>query len=177
MTGRPSYLLQKLVPTASKLGVTEDFVRHKFIHALPTSIFPVTQKSLSLQQLGSLADELMPFINEETSHMVSTPSTLSLHNKHSNNDSNNKATNVVRTNALVNAIGTFIALVSLVVNGLTKASAKSNLPQESPHLPHLDIHSPFLRTRKTTKASRSCNYSKLLHSKLLHQSCCIRSCI
>ena len=86
--------LQELMATASKLGVSEDLVRHKFIHALPTSIFPViaTQKYLSLPQLGSLADELMPFINEETSHMLSTPSTLSRHNKHSNN----KATNVVR---------------------------------------------------------------------------------
>ena len=97
MTGRSSYFLQELMATASKLSVSEDLVRHKFIHALPTSIFPLiaTQKSLSLQQLGSLANELMPFINKETLHMVSTPSTLSCHYKHSNNDSNNKATNVV----------------------------------------------------------------------------------
>ena len=96
MTGRPLYFLQELMATASKLGVSEDLVKHKFIHALPTSIFPViaTQKSLSLQQLGSLADEL--FTNKETSHMVSTPSTQSRHYKHSNYDSKNKATNVVR---------------------------------------------------------------------------------
>ena len=66
------------------------------------------------------------------------------------------------TNTLVNAVGTFnkkkdLALASLSVNGQTKATAKSNLPLESPHLPHLDIHPPFLRPRKTRKANRSSN--------------------
>ena len=38
----------------------------------------------------------MPFTNKETSHMVSTPSTLSRLYKHSINNSNNCATNIVR---------------------------------------------------------------------------------
>ena len=66
------------------------------------------------------------------------------------------------TNALVYAVGTFImekdlALAGLGINGLKKAIAKSNLPLNGPHLPHLDIHPPFHRSRKTRKASRSRN--------------------
>lgn len=67
MTGRPSAFLQDISSTARKLGVSEDLVRHKFIQALPSSISPVvaTQKTLSLQQLGKLADELMPFAQSQ----------------------------------------------------------------------------------------------------------------
>lgn len=63
MTGRPSYYLQELQTIASKVGVGEDLIRHQFLQALPARIQPVlaAQKTLSLSQLGTLADELMPF--------------------------------------------------------------------------------------------------------------------
>lgn len=70
MTGRPSYYLQELQSIASKVGVGEDLIRHQFLQALPTRISPVlaAQKTLSLSQLGTLADELMPFTNSD--HVV-----------------------------------------------------------------------------------------------------------
>ena len=63
MSGRPSVYLQELNATANKIGVGEDLIRHKFIQATPSTISPVlaAQKSLTLQQLGTLADELMPY--------------------------------------------------------------------------------------------------------------------
>ena len=67
MTGRPSIFLQDISNAAKKLGITDDLVRHKFVQALPSSISPVvaTQKELSLQQLGKLADELMPLAQSQ----------------------------------------------------------------------------------------------------------------
>ena len=62
MTGRPSCYLQELQSLATKAGVGEELVRHQFIQGLPAQIAPAVaaQKELSLQQLGTLADELMP---------------------------------------------------------------------------------------------------------------------
>ena len=71
MSGRPSVYLQELSATASKIGVGQDIVRHKFIQASPSAITPVlaAQKSLTLDQLGSLADELMPYFNDRVMHV------------------------------------------------------------------------------------------------------------
>lgn len=78
MSGRPSYYLQELNATATKVGVGEDLVRHRFINALPSTISPViaAQKDLTLQQLGNLADELMPILQNNAFHIadVSNPS-------------------------------------------------------------------------------------------------------
>lgn len=65
MTGRPSVFLQELRSIAAKVGVRDDLVRHKFLNALPSTVAPVlaTQKDSTLLQLGSLADELMPLLN------------------------------------------------------------------------------------------------------------------
>ena len=62
MTGRPSVYLRELQQIASKVEVGEDLIRHQFVKSLPSTISPVVaaQKSLSLTQLGSMADELMP---------------------------------------------------------------------------------------------------------------------
>ena len=64
MTGRPSLYLQELTAIATKVGVGEDLVKHHFTQALPPSIAPViaAQQDLTLQRLGSLADELMPLV-------------------------------------------------------------------------------------------------------------------
>ena len=64
ITGRPSYYLQELMDTADKVGVGEDLVKHQFTAALSPSIAPViaAQKGLTLQQMGTLADELLPLL-------------------------------------------------------------------------------------------------------------------
>lgn len=66
MTGRPSVYLREIQKVASQVGAGDDLVRHKFISALPSTIAPIiaTQKTLSLVQLGSMADELMPLHNQ-----------------------------------------------------------------------------------------------------------------
>ena len=68
MTGRPSNYLQELKATAEKVGVGEDLIKHQFTKALPPTISPVVaaQKGLTLEQMGSLADELLPLLEKET---------------------------------------------------------------------------------------------------------------
>ena len=63
LTGRPSLYLQELNSIAKKVGVGEDLVKHRFIQALPMAIAPAiaSQRDTPLEQLGRLADELMPF--------------------------------------------------------------------------------------------------------------------
>lgn len=67
LSGRPSMFLLELNAIANKVGVGEDLVRHKFVNALPSNIAPViaAQKTLSLSQLGTLADELMPLLTDQ----------------------------------------------------------------------------------------------------------------
>lgn len=74
LSGRPSIFLQELNSLAKKVGVGEDLIRHKFVNALPSNIAPVlaAQKTLSLTQLGVLADELMPLLSEQVSHVPIT---------------------------------------------------------------------------------------------------------
>ena len=69
LSGRPSIFLQELNSVAKKVGVGEDLIRHKFVNSLPSNISPVlaAQKTLSLTQLGTLADELMPLLNDQVS--------------------------------------------------------------------------------------------------------------
>ena len=64
MTGRPSYYLQELMDIADKVGVGEDLVKHQFTSALPPHIAAViaAQKGLPLQQMRTLADELLPLL-------------------------------------------------------------------------------------------------------------------
>ena len=67
MTGRPSLYLQELQSLARRAGIDncQDLIRHKFLSSLPHTISPAVaaQTTLSLTQLGSLADELMPMHN------------------------------------------------------------------------------------------------------------------
>ena len=69
--GRPSIFLQDLKKTADKVGVGEAFIRHKFIQAMPTTITPVlaAQNALELEQLGSLADELVSMTSNSNSNL------------------------------------------------------------------------------------------------------------
>jgi len=63
LVGRPSACLSVIQRAAEKVGVGNDFVRHKFLNSLPPTITPVlaAQSTLSLAQLGTLADELVSF--------------------------------------------------------------------------------------------------------------------
>ena len=73
ISGRPSVYLQEMINTASRIGVTDDIIRHKFLQALPSTISPViaSQKGLDLSQLGNLADELLPYFSQ--SSVMSVP--------------------------------------------------------------------------------------------------------
>ena len=68
MTGRPSEFLGELRDIASKVGVGDDLVRHKFIQSLPSAISTVlaAQRDLTLGQMGKLADELVPLVHKQT---------------------------------------------------------------------------------------------------------------
>lgn len=66
ITGRPSVFLQEMTTLANRIGVGEQIVRHKFLQSIPSSISPViaSRKDLSLQELGRLADELLPYFDK-----------------------------------------------------------------------------------------------------------------
>lgn len=61
-TGRPSVYLSEIRQLASKVGVSDDLIRHKFVQSMPQSIRAVlaSQQALGLDALGKLADELVP---------------------------------------------------------------------------------------------------------------------
>ena len=75
VTGKLSTYLHELMATASKIGMGEELVWHKFIQALPTEITPVIAavKNASVYKLGTLADEIVPFLNQKYVHNVTTP--------------------------------------------------------------------------------------------------------
>ena len=66
ITGRPSVYLSELMALASRIGVGEDIVRHRFIQALPTSIKPVVaaQTDLEIGRLGKMSDDLLLYFNQ-----------------------------------------------------------------------------------------------------------------
>ena len=78
ISGRPSLYLQEMISVAERLEVGDDIIRHRFINSLPDSARPfvASQQSLSLQQLGKLADDFIPYLgNASRSNVmaVSTP--------------------------------------------------------------------------------------------------------
>ena len=73
IVGRPSTFLQELKNTADKVGVGDDFVRHRFLQAVPASLTPVlaAQTTLNLDQLGVLADELASMsLSSQSTHDI-----------------------------------------------------------------------------------------------------------
>ena len=54
LTGRPSTCLATLRRTAQKVGVGDDFVRHRFLQSLPSTIAPVlaSQPTLTLDPVS-----------------------------------------------------------------------------------------------------------------------------
>lgn len=72
ISGRPSIYLNEMLVLADKIQLGDQVIRHQFIQALPSSISPIiaSQKDLTLQQLGELADELLPYFNSQTVNAV-----------------------------------------------------------------------------------------------------------
>jgi len=66
--GRPSIYLQEIQSLADQVGVGEELVRHKFAQSLPPNIAPIiaSQKQTPLRELGTLADQLMPFSDQQS---------------------------------------------------------------------------------------------------------------
>ena len=75
ITGRPSAYLHEMLSVAKRIGISDDIVRHKFLQALHSSISPVvaSQKDVTHTQLGRLADELMPLLNNDKAFVVQRP--------------------------------------------------------------------------------------------------------
>ena len=85
VVGRPSVWLRDLKRKAQCANVSSDLLRHKFLQALPSSVRIVLagQKDLSLDQLGTLADDLISFVPSQS------------HNINAINNNNNNG-NVIR---------------------------------------------------------------------------------
>lgn len=73
LTGKPSHFLLQMTKVAKKVGVGDDMVRHRFQQALPPSLAPViaSQKTMGLDDLGRLADELLPLLKNQSTSFVS----------------------------------------------------------------------------------------------------------
>ena len=91
ITGRPSVFLQELRSIATKVGINDELVKHKFISALPSNVGLViaSQKEFTLQQIGKLADELMPLLSISPSNQVSTVNEIRTNNSSSNKTERN----------------------------------------------------------------------------------------
>jgi len=93
MTGRPSQYLRELQTLAAKagLGNSEELIKHRFFDALPKTISPsvASQKTLSLQQLGSLADDLM-HLHKDICNFTVQDSTNSVNKVSSNNNNSSQ---------------------------------------------------------------------------------------
>ena len=75
ISGRPSAYLHEMLAVAKRIGISDNIVRHKFLQELPSTIYLViaSQKDLNHTQLGRLADELMPSLNNDKAFVVQQP--------------------------------------------------------------------------------------------------------
>lgn len=72
--GKPSQFLRDLQCQAQKVGIGDDLIRHQFLQAIPHSVAPVlaAQTGLSLDELGKLADDLVPLARGGTINAASS---------------------------------------------------------------------------------------------------------
>lgn len=89
LSGRPSHHLNEMRRVASKVGVTDEFLRHRFQQALPVNIAPIiaSQPSLDLDAVGKLADELMSLFPRDNVNAIKNQehhSQPSIPQKHTN---------------------------------------------------------------------------------------------
>lgn len=88
ITGRPSQRLAEMRRIAGQVGANEDLVRNRFNQILPSSIAPIiaAQTSTPLDDLGRLADELLPLASR-------CDSVLTVNSGRSNANRHNSSTN------------------------------------------------------------------------------------
>ena len=74
LVGKPSHYLLEMRKIANKVGVGEEMIRHRFQQALPQHLAPIiaSQKTTSLDDIGTLADELTVLIKDNTSCSLSS---------------------------------------------------------------------------------------------------------
>ena len=97
LSGRPSHHLSEMKKIAKKVGVTDDFIRHRFQQALPSNIAPIiaSQSGMDLDAVGKLADELVslfrkddnvcsidkPHTKQHTAHRARSPTPSAPHSR------------------------------------------------------------------------------------------------
>lgn len=64
LTGNPSIYLNELMVLATKTGVNNDIIWHKFIQAILINI-RAAQTNLEMEILGKLAENLMLYFNKQ----------------------------------------------------------------------------------------------------------------
>ena len=76
LTGKPSHFLIEIKKIANQVGANDDLIRHRFQQALPSNLAPLiaSQKNLPLDDLGRLADELIPLLRDQSICEVGTGS-------------------------------------------------------------------------------------------------------
>ena len=96
LIGKPSQIMNQLQRLASRVGVGDDLVRHRFLQAMSDAIKPVlvAQQSLSLEQLANLADELSTFTTQSSINSVN------FRNENSSSKNNYNFSNNNRSNSL-----------------------------------------------------------------------------
>lgn len=62
LQGRPSHFLTAMQIEASKVGISDDLVRHKFLQCLPITVAQILMphEDMTLQNLAKLADQILP---------------------------------------------------------------------------------------------------------------------
>ena len=77
MIGKPSAFLHELLSIANNVGVKDELICHKFIQALPSEVRLVIAavKNATLIELGTLADEIMPFAKPKRVYHAAIPNT------------------------------------------------------------------------------------------------------
>ena len=164
MTGRPSYYLQELMDTADKVGIGEHLVMHQFTSALSPSIAPViaAQKGLMLQQMGTLADELLPLLQANAPTFNVNSNQPSQRNSVKIPQKQESAIPIglrpfLLTSALVSAGDIFISEKIQEHASPGAAGLISAAVPYSPIQDHRRQH-PLRRIRKTKGAGRNCSY-------------------
>lgn len=83
LTGRPSHHLTEMRRIASKVGVTDDFLRHRFQQVLPSNVALIiaSQTSLDLDAIGKLADELVTLFPRDDVCAIKNTHTREFHSR------------------------------------------------------------------------------------------------
>ena len=101
MTGRPSAYLRSIQKIGKNIGISDDLLRHKFVQNLPPNIGTAlaAQKSLTLTEMGKMADDLVPTFDVSHINTVSNNSNWTPHSASKNfNYNSSSSSNNYRNN-------------------------------------------------------------------------------